>query len=103
MKTRTKTKERIRPLSDRVLVRRKEAEEKTSGGILLPETAKEKPKEGEVLAVGDGKTLDNGELKKPSVKRGDRIPFNSYAGTDVKFNGEDLIIMSEEDILAILA
>ena len=103
MKTTTKSKKRIQPLGDRVLVRRREADEKTSGGILLPETAKEKPKEGEVLAVGDGKFLDTGERQKLSVKKGDRILFTSFAGTDVKVNGEDLIIMREEDILAILA
>jgi len=84
-----------------VLVKRIEAEEKTKGGIVLPDTAKEKPKEGEIVAVGEGKMLDNGKRAAPQVKVGDRILFTSYAGTEVKIEGEDFLIMREEDILAI--
>jgi len=84
-----------------VLVKRIEAEEKTKGGIVLPDTAKEKPKEGEIVAVGEGKMLDNGKRAAPQVKAGDRILFTSYAGTEVKIEGEDFLIMREEDILAI--
>ncbi len=98
----TKTKVTIRPLGDRVLVQRTEAEEKTAGGILLPESAKEKPKEGKVVAVGEGRVLDNGERAKFSVKKGDRVLFSSYAGTEVKYQGEDYLIMSENDILGII-
>ena len=92
---------KVRPLGDRVLVKRIEAEEKTKGGIVLPDTAKEKPKEGEIVAVGEGKMLDNGKRAAPQVKVGDRILFTSYAGTEVKIEGEDFLIMREEDILAI--
>ena len=99
----TKTKNlTIRPLGDRVLLQRVEAEEKTAGGILLPDTAKEKPKEGKVIAVGDGRVLDNGERSKFSVKKGDRILFTSYAGTEVKVGGQEYLIMREEDILGII-
>jgi chaperonin GroES len=92
----------IRPLGDRVLVKRAEAEERTAGGILLPESAKDKPKEGTVIAIGAGKTLDSGELSKFSVAVGDRILFSSYAGTEVKYGGEEFLIMREEDILGII-
>ena len=92
---------KVKPLGDRVLVKRLEAEEKTKGGILLPDTAKEKPKEGEVVAVGEGKMLDNGKRATPQVKAGDRVLFSSYAGTEVKLDGEDFLILREEDILAI--
>lgn len=92
----------IRPLGDRVLVRRVEAEEMTAGGILLPESAKEKPKEGIVVALGEGKLLDNGERSTFSVKKGDRILFTSYAGTEVKYGGEEYLIMREDDILGII-
>ena len=103
MATKTKAKKvTIRPLADRVLVQRLEAEDKTAGGILLPESAKEKPKEGIVMAIGDGKTLDNGDRSTFSVSKGDRVLFTSYAGTDVKYNGEDYLIMREEDLLAIV-
>jgi len=101
-KTKTSKKVAIRPLGDRVLVQRVEAEEKTAGGILLPESAKEKPKEGKIIALGDGRTLDNGERSEFSVKMGDRVLFTSYAGTDVKYDGQDYMIMREEDILAII-
>lgn len=92
---------KVRPLGDRVLVRRIEAEEKTAGGIVLPDTAKEKPKEGEIVAVGEGKLLDDGSRSKPQVKVGERVLFTSYAGTEVKIDDEDYLIMREEDILAV--
>lgn len=98
----TKTKTQIRPLGDRVLVQRLEAEEKTAGGILLPESAKEKPKEGKIVALGDGKQLDNGERSGFSVKKNDRVLFSSYAGTEVKVDGEEYLIMREEDILGVI-
>ncbi len=92
----------IRPLGDKVLVKRLEAEQKTAGGIVLPDSAKEKPKRGTVLSVGDGKLLDTGDRKALQVRKGDKVLFTSYAGTEVKVNGEELIIMDENDILAIL-
>ena len=97
-----KTKGSIRPLGDRVLVKRAEAEERTAGGILLPESAKDKPKEGKIIAVGEGRTLDTGERSTFSVKPGDRILFSAYAGTEVKYGGEEFLIMREEDILGIV-
>ena len=93
---------KIRPLGDRVLIKRAEAEEKTAGGILLPETAKDKPKEGKVIAIGEGRTLDTGERSTFSVKPGDTVLFSSYAGTEVKYGGEEFLIMREEDLLAVL-
>lgn len=102
MATKTKKNVAIRPLGDRVLIQRVEAEEKTAGGILLPESAKEKPKEGLIISVGEGKTLENGERSTFSVAKGDRVLFTSYAGTDVKYDGEEYIIMREDDILAIV-
>ncbi len=93
---------KIRPLNDKILVKRLDAEERTKGGIVLPDTAKEKPKEGKVIAVGNGKLLDNGERAKPQVSHGDRILFNSYAGTEVKIEGVEHLIMNEDDILAIV-
>lgn len=92
----------IRPLGDRVLVKRAEAESKTAGGILLPESAKDKPKEGSVVAIGEGRTLDNGQRSTFSVKVGDTVLFSSYAGTEVKYGGEEYLIMREEDILGII-
>ena len=92
----------IRPLGDRVLVKRAEAEERTAGGILLPESAKDKPKEGSVVAIGEGRTLDSGEKSKFAVKPGDRILFSAYAGTEVKYGGEEFLIMREEDILGVI-
>ena len=92
----------FRPLHDRVLVRRVEAEEKTAGGIIIPDTAKEKPQEGEVIAVGSGTLNDKGELRALDVKAGDRILFGKWSGTEVKFNGEELMIMRESDIMGIL-
>ncbi len=92
----------IRPLGDKVLVKRLEADEKTAGGIVLPDSAKEKPKRGSVLSVGDGHLLDTGARKPLQVKKGDQVLFSSYAGTEVKVEGEEMIIMDESDILAIL-
>ena len=92
----------FRPLHDRVLVRRIEAEEKTSGGIIIPDTAKEKPQEGEIVAVGPGTRDDSGSLVALSVKTGDRILFGKWSGTEVKIDGEDLLIMKESDILGVI-
>jgi chaperonin GroES len=94
--------EKIRPLNDKVLIKRLEAEERTKGGIVLPDTAKEKPREGKVVAVGEGRILDNGRRVEFQVKVNDRVIFNSYAGTEVRHGGEGYLIMSEEDILAIV-
>src|ERR687894_1428941 len=92
----------FRPLHDRVLVRRVEAEEKTAGGIIIPDTAKEKPQEGEVIAVGAGTLNDRGELRPLDVKAGDRILFGKWSGTEVKLDGEELLIMKESDIMGVL-
>ena len=92
----------FRPLHDRVLVRRVEAEEKTAGGIIIPDTAKEKPQEGEVVAVGAGSKAEDGKVTPLDVKAGDRILFGKWSGTEVKINGEDLLIMKESDILGIV-
>ncbi len=93
---------KIRPLNDRILVKRLEEEEKTKGGIIIPDTAKEKPAEGEVVAVGPGKMNDAGERIAMDVKVGDRVLFSKYGGTDVKLDGEDYLIMREDDILGII-
>jgi len=92
----------IRPLHDRVLVRRLEGDKKTPGGIVIPDTAAEKPMEGEVVSVGNGKLLDNGELRTLDVKAGDKILFGKYSGTEVKVDGEELIVMREDDIMGIV-
>ncbi|ADV12035.1 co-chaperone GroES [Mesorhizobium sp. M7A.F.Ca.CA.001.09.2.1] len=92
----------FRPLHDRILVRRLEAEEKTSGGIIIPDTAKEKPQEGEVLAVGPGARDDSGKLVELDVKVGDRILFGKWSGTEIKLDGEDLLIMKESDVMGII-
>ena len=92
----------FRPLHDRVLVRRIEAEEKTKGGIIIPDTAKEKPQEGEVIAVGPGARDDNGKVQPLDVKKGDRILFGKWSGTEVKIDGDDLLIMKESDILGVV-
>jgi chaperonin GroES len=92
----------FRPLHDRVLVRRVEAEEKTAGGIIIPDTAKEKPQEGEVVAAGTGIKGDDGKITPLDVKAGDKILFGKWSGTEVKLNGEDLLIMKESDILGIV-
>ncbi|WP_424928062.1 co-chaperone GroES [Amaricoccus tamworthensis] len=91
------------PLHDRVLVRRIESEETTKGGLIIPDSAKEKPSEGEIVAVGEGARKDSGELIAMSVKAGDRILFGKWSGTEVKIDGEDLLIMKESDILGILS
>jgi chaperonin GroES len=93
---------KIRPLHDRVLVKRLEPKETVKGGIIIPETAKEKPQEGEVVAVGNGKVLEDGKVLPMNVKAGDRILFGKYAGTDVKIDEEEYLIMREDDILGIL-
>ncbi len=93
---------KIRPLGDKVLVRRVEAEEKTAGGIVLPDTAKEKPKRGKIIAVGQGRLLDDGKRAKMQVKKGDEVLFSSYAGTDITVDAKEMMIMSEDDILAII-
>ena len=92
----------IRPLQDRILIKRVKEEEKTKGGIIIPDTAKEKPIEGEVVAVGNGKLLDDGTVKALDVKVGDRVLFGKYSGTEVKLDGEERLIVREEDILAVL-
>ncbi len=97
-----KAKTKIRPLQDRVIVRRLEEEEKTEGGIIIPDTAKEKPMEGKVVAVGKGKILEDGKVAPLDVKAGDRVLFSKYAGTEVKLDGEEHLIMREEDILGIV-
>ncbi|MAE50414.1 MAG: co-chaperone GroES [Micavibrio sp.] len=93
---------KFRPLHDRVLVRRASNDEKTAGGIILPENAQEKPMEGEVLAVGNGHLNDNGDLRPLDVKLGDKIIFSKWAGTEVKIDGEDLMVMKESDIIGII-
>jgi len=93
---------KIKPLHDRVLVQRLEEEEKTKGGIIIPDTAKEKPIEGKVIAVGKGRTLENGEVKPLEVKEGDRVLFGKYAGTEIKIEGEEYLMMREDDILGII-
>ena len=93
---------KIRPLRDRVIVKRVEEEAKTKGGIIIPDTAKEKPTEGLVIAVGNGKTADDGKLIKPDVKAGDRILFGKYSGTEVKIDDVEHIIMREDDILGVI-
>lgn len=90
------------PLNDKIVVKRLEAEEKTAGGIVLPDTAKEKPRQGKVVSVGDGKLLESGKRAAFQVKEGDRVLFTSYAGNEVTVDGQELLIMSEEDILAIV-
>lgn len=93
---------KIRPLHDRVVVRRLEEEAKTPGGIVLPDSAAEKPSQGEVLAVGPGKTLDNGEVRAPSVKVGDKVVFGQYGGSPQKIDGEEVLILSETEIFGVL-
>ena len=93
---------KFRPLHDRVVVRRVDSEEKTAGGIIIPDTAKEKPSEGEIVAVGEGARKDSGELIPMSVKAGDRVLFGKWSGTEVKLNGEDLLIMKEADIMGVI-
>ena len=93
---------KVRPLHDRVIVKRLEEEEKTKGGIIIPDTAKEKPVEGKILAVGNGKMLENGKIIPLEVEKGDRVLFGKYAGTEIKIEGEEHLIMREDDIIAIV-
>ncbi len=93
---------KLRPLGDKILIKRVEAESKTKSGIVLPDSAKEKPRRGKVLSVGEGKRLENGTRAEPQVKKGDEVIFASYAGTEIKLDGEELMIMGEEDVLAIV-
>jgi len=93
----------FRPLHDRVLVRRIEAEEKTAGGIIIPDSAKEKPSEGEIVAVGNGSKAEDGTVTPLDVKAGDRVLFGKWSGTEVKIDGEDLLIMKESDIMGVIA
>ena len=93
---------KIRPLQDRVIVKRIEEEEKTKGGIIIPDTAKEKPMEGKVIAVGKGKVLEDGKVHALDVKAGDRVLFGKYSGTEVKIDGEEHLIMIEDDILGVI-
>ena len=95
-------KTKIRPLHDRLLVRRLEEERKTAGGIVIPDSATEKPDQGEVIAAGNGKIKDDGGIRKLDVKKGDRVLFGKYAGTGVKIDGEELLVMREDDIMAVI-
>ncbi len=92
----------IRPLHDRVIVKRVEEENKTAGGIVIPDSAAEKPIRGEVVAVGNGKILDNGEVRALDLRKGDKVLFGKFAGTEVKVDGEDLLVMREDDVMAVL-
>lgn len=92
----------IRPLHDRVVIRRTEEERTSPGGIVIPDTAAEKPIQGEVIAVGNGKILDNGDVRKLELKKGDKVLFGKYSGTEVKVDGEDLLVMREDDVMAIV-
>ena len=93
---------KIRPLQDRVIVKRIEEKEQVRGGIIIPDTAKEKPQEGEVIAVGNGKLLDNGTRIEPGVKAGDKVLFGKYSGTEIKLDGEEYLILREDEILGII-
>jgi chaperonin GroES len=93
---------KFRPLQDRVLVKRTAAEEKSKGGIIIPDSAKEKPIEGEVIAVGNGKVLDDGKTRSPEVKAGDKVLFGKYSGTEIKIEGEEHVILREDEVLGVL-
>lgn len=93
---------KFRPLHDRIVVKRVESETKTSGGIIIPETAQEKPMQGEVLAVGNGQIQDDGSVRKLDVKKGDKVLFGKWSGTEVKMDGEDLLIMKESDVMGVI-
>ncbi|MDH3646294.1 MAG: co-chaperone GroES [Gammaproteobacteria bacterium] len=93
---------KLRPLHDRVIVRRVEEETKSPGGIVIPDTAAEKPSRGEVIAVGNGKVLDNGDVRPLSLKKGDKVLFGKYSGTEVKVEGEEILVMREDDVIAVL-
>lgn len=94
---------KFKPLQDRLLVRRVEEDEESAGGIIIPDTAKEKPQEGEVIAIGNGKRLDNGKVQALDVKKGDRILFGKYSGTDLKLDGKDVLILREDEVLGVLS
>jgi chaperonin GroES len=102
MSTRSDKGVGVKPLGDKVLIRRLEAQDRSKGGIVIPDTAKEKPREGKVVAVGEGRRLDDGKVVAPQVKKGDRVLFSSYAGTEVKLEGEDYVIMGEDDVLVVI-
>ena len=93
---------KIKPLQDRVIVKRMEEEEKTAGGIIIPDSAKEKPQQGKIMAVGPGKVMDNGTRLEMTVKKGDLVLFGKYSGTEIKIDGDDVLIMREDDILGIV-
>jgi chaperonin GroES len=93
---------KVRPLHDRVIVRRLDEEEKSAGGIIIPDSAKEKPVQGKVIAVGKGKSLENGEIRPLDVKEGDTVIFSTYAGTEIKLDGDALLMMREDDILGVI-
>ncbi len=93
---------KLRPLHDRVVIKRTEEERTSPGGIVIPDTAAEKPIRGEVVAVGQGKLLDNGEVRKPELKQGDKVLFGKYSGTEVKVDGEELLVMREDDVMAVI-
>jgi len=93
---------KVRPLHDRILVKRIESEEKTKGGIIIPDTAKEKPQEGKVISVGKGRVTDDGKLQELSVKKGDKILFSKYSGTEITLEGDEHLIIREDDVLAVL-
>ena len=93
---------KLRPLYDRVVIRRMEEEQTSPGGIVIPDSAAEKPSRGEVIAVGDGKLLDNGEVRKSAVKPGDTVLFGKYSGNEVKLDGEEIVIMREDDLMAVI-
>ncbi len=93
---------KVRPLHDRVIVRRLDEEEKSTGGIIIPDTAKEKPVQGEVVAAGKGKILENGDVRPLDVKAGDKVIFSKYAGTEIKLDGKELLMMREDDILGVI-
>jgi len=93
---------KIRPLQDRIIVKRVQEEEKTKGGIIIPDSAKEKPLEGQIIAVGNGKVLEDGKVRPLDVKAGDRVLFNKYAGTEVKIDGEEHLMLREDDILGVI-
>ena len=92
----------LKPLRDKIVVERSEAEERTAGGIVLPDTAKDKPKQGRVVAVGSGRILDNGQVKAPELKVGDRVLFGSFAGSEVKVEGKDYLVMAESEVFAVI-
>ena len=93
---------KVRPLHDRVIVRRLDEEEKSAGGIIIPDTAKEKPVQGEIIAAGKGKILENGDIRPLDVKKGDRVIFSKYAGTEIKLDGNEYLMMREDDILGVI-